>query len=182
MQKLLKLFAALTAMLALPADQRDEKAVKKALTEIDDFFKGDDAKEIAVLSELKEAVDKLRADVDAEAEARRKIERAGLSVQGRSLEVMGYDEIMSLRRVGRVFRSTEQAEQFGALAARAIWGRTSRYTDIVAQRTREMAEELVKDLDPGVTGAGAELVANMFMADLIANVEAEGVFFTRLTG
>ena len=94
---------------------------------------------------------------------------------------------MDLRRVGCVFTTKQRAEQFAAWASFCIHGNSPRYTQIVCDRARGMAKEMAQEcgdddtmrkaMDPGVAGAGAELIANLFMADMIANVEAVGVMF-----
>ena len=177
MQKFFQLFGALMALLALPGQKRDEDQLGKLLGEAKAFIESDEAKQLGNLTEVKRQFEQLKADHDKTVENLRKLEKAGLKMQGHRIEVLGYREIMDLRQANRVFRYKDDAEGFGALVAHAVWGNTKRYEDVVAKRTRELADELIKDLDPGVAGSGAELVANIYMADLIANVEAVGTLF-----
>ena len=177
--KLKELIAKLAAQLAKPPDQRDEAAVKAALTGIDEFAKSDEGKGYTASDELAQQVAQIRKDLDTQAESFRRLERAGLQADGQRVKLLGHDEIMDLRRVGRVFPYKDQAESFGAMAAHSIWHKHPAYKDIVHSRTRDMAESLVKQLDPGASGSGAELVANLYMANLIAHVEAVGVLFTQ---
>jgi len=178
--KLLKMLAALgEAMTPAPAD-RDEKAISKLLTDIAAYAESPEAKAYGNTDQLKDlagTIGQLRKDLDENARQLRELQRAGLEIQGGQVQVLGFEEIMSLRRVRRVWRSEARAEQFGALCARSLWGGTGKYNDIVAPRTRDLAERLIKDLDPGLSGSGAELLAHQYMADLIAHVEAVGVLF-----
>jgi len=175
--KLKELLAKLTDSLKPDPAARDEKQVAACLTAMADYAETDEAKGYEPVGELKTMVDQIRKDLDAQTEATRKLDRMGLAVHDHSIKVMGYKEIMDLRRVGRIFRTKEDAEGFAALAARSIWGKHPAYAEVVSSTARGMADELTKDLDPGVAGSGAELVANIYMADLIANVEAVGVLF-----
>ncbi len=175
--KLKELLAALTDSLKPDPAARDEKQVATCVTAIADYAESDEAKGYVPVGELKAMVDQIRKDLDAQTETTRKLERMGLAVRDRSIKVMGYKEIMDLRRVQRIFRTTEDAEGFAAMAARSIFGNHPGYKDVVSSKARGLAEEMTKDLDPGVATSGAELVANVYMADMIANVEAVGVMF-----
>lgn len=158
------------------ADRSDE-VIGRTLTAMTEIVKAEEEAGYGGTAELAQQIEDLRKKLDLESEARIKLEKMGLAVKDRGVELLGRREIMDLRRVGRVFRYKEDAERFGALVARSAWGKTKVYEDVVAKRTRDLADELVKQLDPGVTGAGAELVANLFMADLLVQVEAVGTLF-----
>jgi HK97 family phage major capsid protein len=175
MLKFFKMLGALVALMAAP--QGKDAEIAKLLKDINDFLGGDEAKGFEGLPELKAQAVQLRRDIDAQAEAHRRLEKMGLRVRGGGVEVLGYREIMDLNRVGHVFRSSEKAEQFGAFVVRRMFGASPVYNDLIPQRTREMGESVVKDLDPTVAGSGVELVPNLFMGDLVANMEAVGILF-----
>lgn len=177
MEKLFKIMGAILAMLALPAEERDKKELEKTVRDYDEFMQSDEAKGYTGSKELTEQLAQLRKDLDASIESQRKLEKSGLARQDRRIKVLGYKEIMDLRRVQRVFPDRETARHFGAICCRSIFSTRPNYTDMVPESTRGLADELVKDLDPGVSGSGAELVANLYMADMIAHVEAVGVLF-----
>jgi len=164
--------------IAVGAAERDEKAVAESLGAITEYIKNNDVGGYQATKEFIETIAQLRKDIDAQATQIRSLERAGLNVSNRGVELMGRRDIMDLRRVGRVFQTRQQAEGFGALCARAVHGNSARYKEIVSAKARDLAEQLTKDLDPGVSTQGTELVANIYMADLIAHVEAVGVLFT----
>ncbi len=177
MDKLKKLLKALADEMAKDPAERSDETIANTLTALTDLAESAEAPGYSETPKLAEQVAQLRKDLDLESEARIKLAKDGLAVKDHRVELMGREQIMDLRRVRRVFRYKEDAEMFGAMVARSAWGKTKVYEDNVAKRTREMSDELVKDLDPGVSGSGAELVANLFMADLIANVEAVGTLF-----
>ena len=178
--KLKKMIAKLADLMEPDPSDRDQKAVATCMDDIAKFAESDEAKGYTGSEDLTAfaaTIKQLRGDLDAQADQIRKLEGAGLHVGKRQVKLAGYDEIMSMRKVMRVFPLKETAEQFGAIAARMLFAGDRRYKEIVAPRTRDMAEELIKALDPGVSGSGAELVANVYMADMIAHVEAVGVLF-----
>lgn len=180
MEKLFKIFGALTALLAVPVEDRDEKAIRETLKDATSFFDSDEAKGLSAdndIAGMKATVEQLKADSEKAAEELRKIQKMGLTFSHGSVNVLDYDEVIALRRVGNVFRTVEQAEAFAAMTARAIFGKSPRYEELVSERARGMADDLVKDLDPGVAGSGAELVSNIYVADLIAHLEAVGVLY-----
>lgn len=180
--KLKELLARQTELLIADPGERDEKALAQCLKDWAEWKDSDEAKGYAGTPELTEFVElqvQQQKDIDALTEQVRTASRGGLSLNQRRVEVLDFDRIMSLRKVKHVFRYKDQAEMFGAMCARAIFGRSPRYTEYIPERTRGMADEIVKALDPGASGSGAELVAALYMADLIAHVEAVGVFFNQ---
>ncbi|KKK74486.1 hypothetical protein LCGC14_2883300, partial [marine sediment metagenome] len=72
----------------------------------------------AVGTQLKELEDAHNKTV----ETVRKLQKTGLAPNGRSFEVLGFKEIMDLRKVGLVFRHREQARTFGAMCTKSIFG------------------------------------------------------------
>jgi len=180
--KLKEILASLTELMTPEPGERDQKAIGGSLTAIKEYAESEEAKGYTGTAELKEfsaQMDQLRKDVDDQAEQFRVLKRNGLALDGHRVKVLNHNEIMSLRKVHKVFRYEDQAEAFGAMACRAIFGGRADYADLIPERTRGLADEIVKQLDPGASGAGAELVAALYMADMIAHIEAVGIFFTQ---
>lgn len=138
-----------------------------------------DAAGYAETNRMAEEVAALKARSDETIVRLGKLEKLGLAERDRRIVVMNADEIRALRKARQVFRYKDQAEGFGAFAAWSIYGRTGAFNDMVSEKARGLFREMSgqKDLDPGVSTHGAELVANLYMADLIAHVESEGVLF-----
>jgi len=178
--KLKELLADLTGQLKNDPADRDESALTATLGALEAYGASDEAKGYVGTDKLSEWADQLaqlRKDVDAQAEESRRLAQLGLRREGGAVRLAGKREVLDLMALGRVFPTDRKAAEFGALAVRSIMGPLTVYKEIVPQRTREMAASLVKDLDPGVSTAGAELVAAVYMADLIAPLEAVGVLY-----
>lgn len=159
-------------------DKRDELLLAKTLGEMAEIAKADKGG-YAETEALKAQIARIQKGLDDEITARKALERRGVVQQDHQVKLLGRSEILDLYKVRRIFQSNERAEQFGAMCLRKMFGGRHDYADIVHPRTRGMADELHKALDPGVATAGAELVAAMFMADLIAPLEAVGKVFTK---
>ena len=160
--------------------ERDEKAIGTILTDMGqeaDRLEKDSDTGYAGTKQLSDQVAALKAQFDEQTERVRKLEKAGLGERNHRLETLGFDQIHSLRRVQKVFRQTDQAKAFGAWAIRYIFGGLPAYNDIIPAATRDYAAAMMKDMDPAVSAGGGALVADLFMADLIAHVEAVGVLF-----
>lgn len=178
--KLKAILAVLSGQLTKDPADRDQKALAAALGELEAYGASDEAKGYAAVPDFAKwsaEVAQLRKDVDAQAAETRKLAKAGMRREGGAIRLAGKAEILDMMKVGLIFPTNERAEEFGSLCARSIHGRHGQYKSLVHQRTRDMAESLVKDLDPGVSGSGAELVAAIYMADLIAPLEAVGVLY-----
>lgn len=191
MEKMFKMLAALLGLLSAPVSERDEEKMAKTIKDLRDAMKAaEESGDLGKIAEIEQKLTALQKQHDEQVEQVKRLSKLGLTLapDNQRIQVLNYDEVMSLRRTHQVFRYRDQAEGFGAIVARAIYGGTPKYNDIVAPRTRDLAESLIKeigqaqmdkDLDPGVSGSGAELVAALYMADLIAHLEAVGVLYTQ---
>ncbi|HUU90943.1 MAG TPA: phage major capsid protein [Phycisphaerae bacterium] len=178
MEKLVNLLTQLAGEYA-KGGARDEAVLASHFQAASAFLATDEARGYAGTPELTKQLAQLRADIDAMATRQSKLEKLGLRAENNRIVVMNHDEVTSLLKVGKVFRYADHAEGFAAMACRQLFGQTPRYNELVAARTREMAEAMAKDMDPAVSASGGALVANMYMADLITAMEAVGVLFTQ---
>jgi len=178
MDKLLNLMKQLASEYA-KGDARDEGVLASHFQAAGALLASDEVKGYAATPALTKQLAQLRTDVDAMATRQAKLEKLGLRAENHRITVMNGDEVKALLKIGKVFRQVDHAEAFGAMVCRQVFGQTPRYNELVAQRTREMAESLVKDMDPGVSASGGALVANLYMADLITALEAVGVLYTQ---
>jgi HK97 family phage major capsid protein len=204
MEKLMTMFAAMVTCLALPVAEREGK-LADVLKDAKAFLGSDEAKglkglDAAVLSELKGTVDTLKLANDKTAEQLRDLAKIGISARefggDSSRLILGRQARLDMLADRRAFQSDETAKRFGAHVL-AILSRAKNcpwnYEDL-PQYTRDLADSVKKDaeafaskmtagqkadanLNPTVTGAGAELVSNEFRAELIRNVEALGTAF-----
>ena len=177
MEKLMKMFAALCALLTIPVDERDEKALAKTLKETADFFGSDEGKALGEIDDRVKEIEQLKNDLAAEQEAVRQIQKSGLGVRGGGVVVPG--GLRARRQMladQRAFVDDETAKRFGAYMAFVgfdLNGRSGRCPAYV----KDMAQEVIKDMDPGVDASGGYVIPDEFRAELIRNVEATGVFF-----
>ena len=194
--ELIKMYGALFALMSVPPEQRDQSAIDTKLAEATKLMEAPEIKSLNLNGEFKGQFDQLRTDVDKNIETVRDLQRAGISVRGFAgpQVIAGREARLQMLADQRAFTDDKTAERFGAhmlamlsRAPKIPWS----YEDLPA-RTREIAEDVVKcasaqqskdvtkadpDISPGVAGAGAELVANEFRAELIRNVEAVGTGF-----
>jgi len=179
MEKLLNFLRAIAAEVA-KGSAMNGAAVAETLRQAEAFAGSNEARGYSATPEMVKQLTQLRADIDAMATRQAKLERQGLS-QGHTIRLQSHDEIRGLRATKRVFGDHERAEAFGAYALSKIFRGHSGYTEMVAKRTRDMAESLAKDLDPAISGSGLELVPTIYVPDLIEHIEAAGVLFPLCT-
>ncbi len=178
--KVKELLAKLADEIAKDPAERDDKAIAAIAKDIQGYSDSDEGKGYAGTVELTAAVEQLRKDVDAQTEAVREAKRLGLSVHGLGVRVpSGRSARMQMLADSRCFMSDETAERFGAELAVKLFKVYARDVSDLPQRTREIAESVRKDadIDPSLSGSGAELVSNEFRAELIRNVEAVGQLY-----
>ena len=160
--------------------QRDEKAIGTILEDMGreaDHLEKDSDTGYAGSKALSDQVAQLKTQFDDQTERLRKLEKLGLTEKNHRLETLGFDQIQSMRRVRKIFRQTDQARAFGAFAIHRLFSGLPAYADMISTATREYAAAICKDMDPAISAGGGALVADIFMADLIAHVEAVGVLF-----
>lgn len=181
MEKLIKMMTLAIGLVALPPTERDSDKLGKSLKDIEDFLSSDEARDLQSGAEWKTMADQLRKDVDDQAKAVLEMRRNGLGLSGvRAIMPAGRRERLEMLADGKCFMDDDTAKRFGAHMAVKLWKANARDVNDLPVYTRELAESVAKaaDIDPTVTGGGAELVADEFKAELIRNVEAVGKLYT----
>jgi len=177
MEKLMKMFAAICALLTVPVDQRDDEKLAKTLKDTTTFFESPEGRALGEIDERVAEIEQLKNDLAAEQEAVRRIQRSGLGVSAGKIVVPG--GLRARRQMledQRAFVDDETAKRFGAYMAFvgfSLNGKADRCPAYVA----DMAQEVVKDMDPDVDASGGYVIPDEFRSELIRNVEATGVFF-----
>jgi len=180
MNKLMKLLALLTAQMALPVDQRDEKALAKHVREAGEWLKTDEAKAAETINvvEMQAELAALKAANDTQAEALRAFQKNGIPIHRDIVAPAGLTARREMLADQRAFLADETATRFGAWfveRAAALWNRS----DLVTPAVREIAEAVRADMEPGTGTAGGYLIPDEFRPELIRNVEAEGTVFVK---
>lgn len=177
--KLYNLMAAMTALAAMPPEDRDEKALQKAAKDLSDLLASDEAKahgDVDVVKLQADLADTVKL-LDEQTEQVKALRRAGLATGGRAASIpAGLSTRREMLRDGRAFGDEETARRFGGwMAAKALqlWGRGADIPGVV----REVYDGVVKDLDPDTAAAGGNLIPDEFRPELIRNVEAEGTAY-----
>jgi len=133
--------------------------------------------------ELKTQITQLRADLDAEVKARRQFEKLGLGLaKAGGVIVPGRSARREMLADGRAFYDDDMAAEFGALMAVHLAGcKGAPLTpDQLPRYTKDLAKTAQQKATPDIeaaTGIGAELVANLYLRELIRNVETYGTVF-----
>ena len=201
MQKL-KAISAQMAEEAAKGDEADLARLAKLAGDQAEVLASDDARGYEGTDQMAKDVAQLRADLDEAIGQLREFRRAGLATRGTQvLRPAGREARIQMLEDSRAFLDDEAAARFGAWG---IWrlASTSPKRELwqsVPTRTREICLDVLKqqgfsaelrsgeiivtgaakagDIDPSVSGSGAELVSNEFKAELIRNVEAVGTIF-----
>ena len=184
MEKLMKLWGLIAAQLALPAEDRDEKALQKHMHDYGTLVSSDEMKDVTGagdVTSLKASVEQLKKDLAAETEARRNIERMGLGMRQNRIIVPGREARREMIADGRCFMDDEQAKRFGAHVAVRLARTSPKFgVDDLPKRTREINDDVEKAALPDITsasGTGAELMSNEFRSELIRTVETYGTVY-----
>jgi len=123
----------------------------------------------------------IQRQIDAAVEQVRSLHRVGLVA--RADGTARPKDLWERRRMlaeGRCFANDEMAERFGALVC------FGKLHGGAPPRTREIAEDVLKDVDgvekavdwdPTVSGSGGALIPDEFLAELIRNVETMGKIY-----
>ncbi|MFB3893229.1 MAG: phage major capsid protein [Phycisphaerae bacterium] len=184
MTKLAKLLANMMALLMLPAEQREDEKSRAVLAETKAFLESDEFKALDG-NEWKSKLATMQKTIDDQATEIRNLQKLGLKRQGDAVRVMGKAEILDLMEIGKVFPSNERAMKFGATVIEAALSNRVNYKEMVCQGVRDIAADVRKEwseqqkatMDPGVSGSGSEFIANAFIPDLIAPLEAAGKLY-----
>jgi len=201
----LKASAAALAEETAKGGEMDTERLAKLVDEHATLLGSEEAKGYGELPAMLKQIEQLRADVDAQAEAIKAARDLDLRI-GREGQVRmpeGIDARRQMLADGRAFASDETAKRFGAYAAWRLVT-TNPDPDIkgasLPRRTLEVCEDVLKtdgydaeisggrirvkgradkagDIDPSVSGSGAELTSNEFRRELIRNVDAAGTIF-----
>jgi len=182
-------------------DGPDLKVLAALVDEHAKLLDSDEAAGYEGTDEMKKQIAQLREDLDATAEKTREIEKAGLKVRGGRIAVpSGRRARLEMLADGRAFADDDQAKRFGAWAlvqvARQLPNR--RIFEAMPREIKEINDDVVRqglpgmertakaigieiakagDIDPSVSGIGAELVSEEFRSELIRDVEAVGTIF-----
>jgi len=171
---------------ALGGDEPDIKRAQKAAEELMQWQESDEARGYAATPELIKQTEQLCKRLDAQQQEIRDIRRAGLATRGGQIIVPGRRARLDMLADGRAFASDETAERFGAYAAWRL-ARDQDERDRLPQRTREIAQEIIKEAREGrkaagdmdlTAGSGAEFMPDEFRRELIRDVEAVGRVYT----
>lgn len=182
MEKLLKMWGALIALLMMPVETRDEKQLRAKIAEYQAFLDSDEAKSLHTIGQVRAELDQLKKDLAAQTEALRKAQKLGLGLQGNGVILpRGRAERKEMLADNRAFMSDETAKRFGALMCDITFKMANQY-DKCPTFIKEIAAAVRKDdvdLDPASATLGGALIPEEFLAEIIRNVEAEGVVFTK---
>ncbi len=183
--------AALAAEYEKDAAQQDQAAIAKHVKAVIDVLNSDEFRDINASPDLVKAIAdiaQLQSNFDAQASQLREAQKAGLSVRGTQLIIPGgKDARLQMLADGRAFGDDEMARNFAASVMYVVARNAKRQIDLPPY-VKDMAESVWKesagmtkagDMDPGVAGSGAELVAAMFIPEMIRHVEAVGQFWTQ---
>ncbi len=190
---------------AAKGSEMDLTKITAAVKELGSLFDSDEAKGYAELPAMKKQLEKMTADIDGQAKALKELHALGLRID-RSGDIAVPAGLAARRQMmadGRSFVSRKDAEAFGGYAA-VIVARGSPNRDqysALPRRALEIYEDVVKqdggqvektggilrrvpqakagDIDPNASGIGAELVAAVYVPELIRNVEAVGTVFPK---
>ncbi|HUX16287.1 MAG TPA: phage major capsid protein [Phycisphaerae bacterium] len=186
-------------------DDRDDAKIAKLLDDHAKLLGSDEAKGYAengdALAKLTEQVKTLQAAHEKTVVELKRVSEMGLEHRSRGLQVMGRKARKDMLAANCGFPDNEMAAEFGAwIAYRVASSPKIDFSlndlpqatlklakkvadkvadDQIAQRKSLIAalQKVNPDIDPGVSGSGAELVANLYMRDLIDNAETYGVLF-----
>jgi len=181
MEKILKMFAAVIALATVPPGERDDGKLAKDLKAIESEL--DQAKGLGDQAEavktIQEAADQLRKEIDAQAAEIRRMQRMGLSLSGGAIRIPnGKSARREMLADGRAFLDDETARRFGAYMVDGTMRLLGRKDD-TPPFIKDIADSVRKDMDVDVDASGAYVIPDEFRAELIRNVEAEGVLFTK---
>jgi len=182
MEKFFKLFTALLAVMALPPESRDEKAIGKGLKDCSDWLTSDEAKGLSnqtLVGDFRKELDTVKTAATRQAEDLAELRKLGLTSRGHGIVIPGgLDARKQMLRDGRGFMDDESAKRFGAYMADSafkLWGMAERCPTYV----REIADSVRKDMATTPGTAGGYLIPDEARPEMIRNVEAEGVVFTQ---
>ena len=119
----------------------------------------------------------IKGQIDALAEQVRAAQKLGLALRGGQVHIPGGREARrEMLRDKRGFLDDDQAERFAGFVIASL--RPSAASARALEIQKDVLGQAKADaLDPAVSGTGGALIPNEFRAELIRNVEAEGIVF-----
>jgi hypothetical protein len=140
MEKMFKMFAALMALLAVPVESRDEKAIARTLKDTGDYINSPEARSLGAIDEMAASLKQVRADLDVETKARRDLEKAGLVAPRGVKYNIGLDHRRKMLKNGIAVTDDETAKRLGAYLAFRLKGEGN-----IPQPVADIAKSAGKD-------------------------------------